>query len=212
MVCRSSNIPLCRRRTGRLGCSRTAEARLQSRSFGAPCARRFSDPRCQRRGGQTDSFAIRRARPFLSEGGRTNRGGPGDIGRMLEALRPLGLESLPAGERERVPGGLQQFLVARIRDWHNRQRLTFAFDSSQTSWQIVHELLSQARETGKEGPVAQYLAGAKPQLRYPRIEVQNFSFSTSDVQQGRARDFLIGNTAFHVTVARKTIRMTIGAP
>jgi hypothetical protein len=142
-------------------------------------------------------------RPFLREGGRTNRGGPGDIGRMLEALGELRLETCSARERARILDALQSFLVdrVRVRDLHNRQRLTFTFDFTKTSWQIVRELLDRARDNGKEGPVAQYLVGAKLQLRYPDIEVENFSSSMSDVQQGRPGDFLLSVTAFHVTVA-----------
>jgi hypothetical protein len=49
--------------------------------------------------------------------------------------------------------------------------------------------------------VAQYLVGAKLQLRYPAVRVENFSYSTSDVQQGRSGDFLLGDTAFHITAS-----------
>jgi hypothetical protein len=62
-------------------------------------------------------------------------------------------------------------------------------------------LLSAARDTGKEGPVAQHLVGAKLQLRFPDIAVGNESYSTADEQLGRPGDFYIGDTAFHVTVA-----------
>jgi hypothetical protein len=96
---------------------------------------------------------------------------------------------------------LQSFLVERIREWHAQKRLTFAFDASKSAWQIVHEILAEAKAVGKEGPVAQYLVGAKLQLRYPNVTVANFSYSTSDQQQGRSGDFLLGDTAFHVTVA-----------
>jgi hypothetical protein len=51
------------------------------------------------------------------------------------------------------------------------------------------------------GAVAQYLIGAKLQLRFPELKVSNDSFSTADDQLGRKGDFLIGDTAFHVTVA-----------
>jgi hypothetical protein len=143
-------------------------------------------------------------RPFLSEGGRTNRGGPGDIDSMLQMLQSLQLQACSMKERRRILVGLQAFLAERVRDWHNRQRLTFAFDQSKTSWQIVRDLLDKARETGKEGPVAQYLVGAKLQLRYPDLDVDNFSYSTSDVQHGRAGDFHLRGTAFHITIAPMT--------
>jgi hypothetical protein len=59
----------------------------------------------------------------------------------------------------------------------------------------------QARETGKEGPLAQHLVGAKLELRFPKIAIGNESYSTADDQLGRPGDFCIGDTAFHVTVA-----------
>lgn len=49
--------------------------------------------------------------------------------------------------------------------------------------------------------MAQYLVGAKLQLRFPDVAIENKSYSTADDQLGRPGDFLVGNTAFHVTVA-----------
>jgi hypothetical protein len=62
-------------------------------------------------------------------------------------------------------------------------------------------LLDLARETGKEGSVAQHLIGAKLQLRFPELTVSMESVSTADQQLGRAGDFLVGNVVVHVTVA-----------
>ena len=39
------------------------------------------------------------------------------------------------------------------------------------------------------------------QLRFPEIEVSNEGGSTADMQTQRPGDFLVGDTAFHVTVA-----------
>jgi hypothetical protein len=143
-------------------------------------------------------------RPFLREGGRTNRGAPGDIRRMLETLRKVGLADLDAGSRIEILGALQKYLVERVREWHARKRLSFSFDPAKSAWHVVHEILERAREAGKEGPIAQYLVGAKLQLRYPDIQVENFSYSTADAQQGRPGDFLVADTAFHVTVSPMT--------
>lgn len=141
------------------------------------------------------------ARPFLKEGGRTNRGGPGDIGKMLEALRSLKLGVVPAAERTQILEDLQRFLVDRVREFHSRQRLKVLYDPSKSTWHSIRDLLLQARETGKEGPVAQYLVGAKLQLRFPSVEIGNESYSTADDQLGRRGDFTVGDTVFHITVS-----------
>lgn len=139
-------------------------------------------------------------RPFLKEGGRTNRGGPGDIGKMLDALRPLCLEKDTVETRNSILEELQRFLVDKVQEWHGRQRLSFYFDPSRSGWQLIRDLLDRAREQLKEGPVAQYLVGAKLQLRFPELEISNDSYSTADDQLGRPGDFYVGDTSFHVTV------------
>ncbi len=141
------------------------------------------------------------SRPFIKEGGRTNRGGPADIGKMLEAIGTVNLEQITVAERNEVLEYLQEFLVDKVREYHNRQRLKVVYNPSQSTWQAVSDLLSLARDTGKEGPVAQYLVGAKLQLRFPLVKIGNESYSTADDQLGRPGDFLVGDTVFHVTVA-----------
>jgi hypothetical protein len=58
-----------------------------------------------------------------------------------------------------------------------------------------------AKETGKEGPIAQHLVGAKLQKRYPGLKISNESYSTADDQLHRHGDYCLGDTVFHVTVA-----------
>lgn len=96
---------------------------------------------------------------------------------------------------------LQGLLVEKVQEFHGRQRIKFVFDPRKTTRQIVHEILEAAHQTGKLGPVAQYLVGAKLQLRFPNLQVSNDSYSTADLQLRRKGDFLIADTAFHVTVA-----------
>jgi len=140
-------------------------------------------------------------RPFAKEGGRTNRGGRGEIKPMLEALKKVSLEKLAADRRNEIPNEMQLFLVGKVVEFHNRERIKMVYDPSKSTWQNIQDLLGTARETGKEGPVAQHLVGSKLQLRFPEIVVGNESYSTADDQLGRPGDFYIGDTAFHVTVA-----------
>ena len=81
------------------------------------------------------------------------------------------------------------------------QRLSPSYDPAASTWYAVNQILQEAKGSGKSGPVAQHLVGAKLQLRFPDIEVPNNPASAADQQTGRAGDFQIGDTAFHVTVA-----------
>ena len=94
----------------------------------------------------------------------------------------------------------QRFLVDQVREWHGRQRLEIVFEPSMTMRDLVRQILIKAKECEQSGQVAQYLVGAKLALRFPEIEISNDSYSTADPQLGRAGDFLVKDTAFHVTM------------
>ena len=143
-------------------------------------------------------------RPFVREGGRTNRGLRGDINAMLKAIESVDLAAVPLRRRNTILRSLQQFLVERVREFHNLQRLEIIYDPAKSTWQSIHDLLRRAAEGGKDGPVAQYLVGAKLQLRFPDLEISNESYSTADMQRGRPGDFRVGDTVFHVTVSPMT--------
>lgn len=140
-------------------------------------------------------------RKFLAEGGRTNRGAPGDVAKMLQTLRSMNLDGLSATARNAVLEQFQAFLVERVKEYHGRKRLQIDYDAGKTTWVAVHNLLRQAAEVGKAGPVAQYLVGAKLELRFPDATISNERFSAADAQKGRLGDFEVGDTAFHVTVS-----------
>ena len=139
-------------------------------------------------------------RQFLSEGGRTNRGLAGDISALLDALRPHQLEALSSIQRAHLLSEMQKFLVNKVREYFSRERLIVTYDPTKTSWECIRALLQEARNNDKGGPVAEYLVGAKLVIRFPEIDVENKSFSTADAPSARPGDFIIGDTAFHVTV------------
>ncbi len=140
-------------------------------------------------------------RPFAKEGGRTNRGGPSEVKSLLEMLKKQKLESENETNRNTLLKAMMAFLVERVQDFHNRQKIKLTFNSALSTWHIVHNLLGEAIAEGKAGYVAQHLVGAKLQLRFPNMKVSNEGGSTADMQTQRSGDFLIGHTAFHVTVA-----------
>lgn len=140
-------------------------------------------------------------RKYLVEAGRTNRGARGAMGTLLKALEPLSLRNLPDLERIRILNAMQGFLVERVVEYFNQQRLKPTYDPTESTWHAIHQIVQKAKESGKSGPVAQHLVGAKLQIRFPEITVPNNPASAADQQTGRAGDFQIGDTAFHVTVA-----------
>lgn len=140
-------------------------------------------------------------RRFVTEGGRTNRGLRGDIITMLETLKKLNLHTYPSEDRNRILSEFQRYLAQKVAEYHSRERLKFVYDPSKSAWQAIHELLEAAREKYVEGPVAEYLVGAKLQLRFPEFAVRNESYSVSDEQSELPGDFVVGDTVFHVTVA-----------
>lgn len=140
-------------------------------------------------------------KPYLREGGRTNRGLRGDIKAMLESLKPANLEELKPEDRNYILEQLKLFLVEKVNEYFGRQRIEFVFDSQKSIWETIHVLLDIAVQDGRAGAVAQYLVGAKLQLRFPDLAIGNESFSTADEQLSRGGDFEVGNTVFHVTVA-----------
>lgn len=140
-------------------------------------------------------------RPFAKEGGRTNRGGQGDIRPLFSVLAELDLDQLEKTERISILESFQAYLVERVRDYHNRKKIEFSFDPRLSTWQLFTNILEIAKQEGKAGPVAQHMVGAKLTLRFPNIQVSNESASTADLPTNRPGDFLIGNTVFHVTVA-----------
>lgn len=140
------------------------------------------------------------SRRLLTEG-RTNRGLIDAVRGMLAVIESLELEELPVDARNAVLDELQGFLAARVTARLNQSGLPFRYDAAQSTLQSVEDLLSLARERGVEGQVAQHLVGAKLECRFPETEVENRSYSTADAQSGRAGDFQVKDTVFHVTVA-----------
>jgi hypothetical protein len=119
------------------------------------------------------------------------------ISAILQQAKKMQLGDLTIGRRNQLLGKLQDSLD----EYFTGQPVRFSYDPAKSTWQSIHDLLHKAADGGKEGPVAQYLVGAKLQRRFPKMEISNESYSTADVQTRRRGDFHIGDTVFHVTVA-----------
>lgn len=141
-------------------------------------------------------------RNFASEGGRTTRGTRPAAERFVERLNALpGFGSLPESERGRLVDELQRWLADRAKEYFQRRKIDVEISLEKAAPQIIADILAAAAERRLGGPVAQHLVGAKLALRFPRVEVENHSFTTADQQTRRPGDFVIGDSAFHVTVS-----------
>ena len=140
-------------------------------------------------------------RPFLVEGGRTSRGTPRGIQKLLVFLKSLELENLVSNQREEMLTLFQAFLVDRVRDFFNRKKIKIVFNPNMSSFQVISLVINLSKVEKKWGAVAQHLVGAKLQLRFPEFKISNEHVSASDEMTHRKGDFMVQTTVFHVTVA-----------
>ena len=141
-------------------------------------------------------------RPYLSEGGRTTRGSRPSAEALVHRFNNAVYQAAPDMNRNPTLDILQQWIVRKIQETYlDRQRLKVDLNSRDPFRVVVKHILDAASEVGKMGPVAQHLVGAKLQIRFPTLEVPNYSATTADAQLGRHGDFEIDQTVFHVTVA-----------
>jgi hypothetical protein len=81
-----------------------------------------------------------------------------------------------------------------------RKHIKIACDRQWAPSAWIEAILEEAK--GKSGgKVEQHLVGAKLQARHPKIDVPNYPGHAGDVQTGRACDFAIGSTCYHVTAS-----------
>ncbi|MGE5596037.1 MAG: DUF4928 family protein [Hyphomicrobiales bacterium] len=159
-------------------------------------------------GGRRANKIIRRFDAALAnlgtESGRTSRGTPEAARQLASALNARADVFGPLDEsaRRSVADAIQETLVlGPLRDLRNLQRLAADYLPAAGTPANVASIMAAAAERKAAGAVAQHLVGAKLQLRYPDLTIENYSFTTADSATGRAGDFRIADTVFHVTVA-----------
>lgn len=156
---------------------------------------RTGGPQCQRllaRFGEN--------RTFLREGGRTTRGSrpaAESLAERLNAVREI--EGLTSEEREELMNQLQKFFADRATEFLNSRHIEVELSLDKPVSQFVTDILKVAAQKNLAGSVAQHLVGAKLALRFPKQKIPNHSSTTADEQLGRPGDFIVGDTAIHVT-------------
>lgn len=144
-------------------------------------------------------------RNYASEGGRTTRGTRPAADALVERFNNAPfreqIAELDRHEREELIHTLQGWLVEKVKEYFNRQRIAVEIDLTKSGPQIIADIIAAASERKLAGAVAQHLVGAKLALRYPHREIENYSYTTADQQLNRPGDFVVGDTVFHVTVS-----------
>jgi len=141
-------------------------------------------------------------RVLAEEGGRTSRGSMKRMRSYLDLLNSLhdrGLFDFAEIER---------WWVDRVKKYFASKPFTLKIDPSRSLRNIVAELVEAAFTRQREcqgtmiaGAVVQHLVGAKLEIALPKAEIEHKGFSVADAPGGRKGDFLVGDTAIHVTTA-----------
>ncbi len=104
--------------------------------------------------GQKVRAIVRRhgaATPFAAEGGRTNRGLPGQMAGLLGLLRAVGFEEFTPTVRTEALNAAEAFLIERVREHLGRRRLLVRYDLGKTKAACIENRLATTGEQGTDG-------------------------------------------------------------
>ena len=119
---------------------------------------------------------------------------------LLDVLRVASFE----GERESLLDSMQLHFVTALRTLLDTEPLTVRV-RGRSAEAIIADILDQADERGKAGAVAQYLVGAKLQLRFKDASIPLHPYNKGDRTRyndalARLADFEFGPTAIEVAL------------
>jgi hypothetical protein len=141
-------------------------------------------------------------RVLAEEAGRTSRGSIGRMQAYLNFLNELHRAGLLDFER------IEEWWIVRVQEYFASKPFKLKLDPSKSLRHAVHELLDAAFARQKEmpgtmvaGAVMQHIVGAKLEIMAMAVEIEHRGFSVADAPGGWKGDFLIHDTAIHVTTA-----------
>lgn len=115
-----------------------------------------------------------------------------DWGRSLSGMTPEARDAL-------LKEGIAR-LTQLAHAWLGRQHLKVNCDRQHSPVAWIGSILEQGK--GRSGgKIEQHLVGAKLERRFPAEQISNNPGHAGDVQTGRAGDFTLGTTVYHVTAA-----------
>lgn len=143
------------------------------------------------------------SRTLAEEGGRTSRGSMGNMRAYLELLNSF-------AEKDQLDlEEIEKWWIGRVKNYFSSKPLRIKVDPSKSLRRIIADLLEATFIRQKEcpgtmiaGAVMQHLVGAKLEIAaIPDATIEHMGFSVADAPKGRKGDFVIGDTAIHVTTA-----------
>ncbi len=135
----------------------------------------------------------------LGEFGRTSRGGPPAAERLMRLLEPLQLEGLPQGERNDALLFLQERMAHELEKFSERVIQVIETQPGDTFEKLIGRII--AAPSHYSGAVAQHLVGAKLTMRFQGLSITVDVAAAADAPTNRPGDFLINDTAFHITLS-----------
>lgn len=142
------------------------------------------------------------SRILAEEGGRTSRGSIRRMQNYVDILNSL------ANDDMLDFSVIEAWWIERAKEFFASMPLKFKLDPSKSLRRTVGELIETAFKRQEEcpgtmtaGAVMQHLVGAKLQIALPNFKMEHNGFSVADAPSGRKGDFLVCDSAIHVTTA-----------
>jgi hypothetical protein len=141
-------------------------------------------------------------RVLAEEGGRTSRGSIEKMDAYLQLLNTFAAIGILDFKT------IEKWWVSRVKDFFAAKPFKIKIDSSKSIRSIISDLIEATFSRQKEcpgtmiaGAVMEHLVGAKLAIALPKHKIEHKGFSVADAPGGRKGDFLVSNTAIHVTTA-----------
>ena len=141
-------------------------------------------------------------RVLAEEGGRTSRGSLGRMQAYITFLNELDAHDLLDFKE------IENWWIDRVKEFFASMPLRLKDDPSKSLRHVVAELMETTLVRQREcpgtmivGAVMQHLVGAKLEIALPEKHVEHRGFSVADAPAGRKGDFVVCDSAIHVTTA-----------
>jgi len=142
------------------------------------------------------------SRVLAEEGGRTSRGSIKRMRAYIAFLNELAAEGMLDFD------AIERWWIGCVIKYFATKPFKLKIDASRSLRSIITDLIDSAFARQREcpgtmfaGAVIQHLVGAKLELALPKAKIRQNGFSVADAPGDRKGDFLVGDTAIHVTTA-----------